>query len=503
MKNRIKIDVLLSGFGQASADVFSVEPPCFYCGAPIDPESDHTYYYECSYNVKRYNVEKRMLENVEDSSGAKLVGKYKFKLPYCPQHIAPVKFFKTIDIIFLILGALTGLGLCISMYRSATNRDNLLVPFLGAMICVPPLFVLFGLGLKKIITLFIPKLKDYPLRSNGHYGIQINNVTLHMSDGPMLVPLTHMLSLSFSDPVAAQRFIEANLGGLKIKKGENLLKSTTPPVAREQLLKVQERAGGVGALVGGALAKDALRALRLQVEQLGTDYPRQHKPDLDPKLDKQLPWICWTLEEAANALERGVDRFGNLITTSQVCVGLRTLIRMVRDPGYLFVMELGHPGIARPLEQYMGQLEQIIEGVEGASATAASSGSRGVDTLVALCTEMGILSPDQYVDRAVEELRQEGESGSRALAMLVRELLACRSPKIEHVLRASGRVAAMPELLSAVGAVAGASELTEAPAQPRFTAEIMGGGRVGWTSGTHHSVVRTALEAQASLEGRD
>jgi hypothetical protein len=126
-----------------------------------------------------------------------------------------------------------------------------------------------------------------------------------------------------------------------------------------------------------------------------------------------------------------------------------------------------------------------------------------VETLVALCTELGILFPDQHVNQAVEELRREGEPGSRALAVLIRELMDCRSPKITYVLAAAGQATPTPELLDAVRAVAETSELTEAPANPRFTPEIIGGGRVGWTSGTYRAVVAKAHQAEALLEGHD
>ncbi|MGM0669047.1 MAG: hypothetical protein ACQET1_04960, partial [Gemmatimonadota bacterium] len=105
--------------------------------------------------------------------------------------------------------------------------------------------------------------------------------------------------------------------------------------------------------------------------------------------------------------------------------------------------------------------------------------------LAAICSRDDILDVDRHIDRAVGQMRTEGEPGSRALAALIRELLACRSPKIILVLQAARQVAPTNELISAVEAVARASELTEAPANPRFNPEIVGEGRVGWTSGTY------------------
>ena len=274
-----------------------------------------------------------------------------------------------------------------------------------------------------------------------------------------------------------------------------------PSAAKESLATEPVPASGVS---GAVLPNDALRAVRSRVERLGVDHPRQQRPGLDPKLDQQLPWISQTLEEAAKALESGLDPFGNPITDAQVVGGLRKLTQMVCDPGYLSAMDLGHPGITAPLKRCMDDLEAIVQGIEGTPATASPPpASKGVKTLFALCTELGILFPDQHVNQAVEELRREGESGSRALAVLIRELMDCRSPKITYVLAAAGQATTTPELLDAVRAVAEASELTEAPANPRFTPEIIGGGRAGWTSGTYRAVVAKALQAEELLKGHD
>jgi hypothetical protein len=113
------------------------------------------------------------------------------------------------------------------------------------------------------------------------------------------------------------------------------------------------------------LPNDALRALGIRVEQLGVDHPRQQRPGLDPKLDQQLPWISRTLEEAASALESGLDPFGNPITDAQVVGGLRKLTQMVCDPGYLMAMDLGYPGITTPLLRCMDNLERSPRASKG------------------------------------------------------------------------------------------------------------------------------------------
>lgn len=242
---------------------------------------------------------------------------------------------------------------------------------------------------------------------------------------------------------------------------------------------------------------DALRALGVAVEQLAVVHPRRAGAMVDPKLDLQLPWICRTLEEAASAFETGFDPFENPITNTQVLSGLGKLTEMVRDPAYLSAMEMGHPGIAAGLEHCM---DQLASWVQGAPKISAPSSSKGVETLVGLFTELGILFPDQHVSQAVEELKAEGEPGSDALAVLIRELLACRSPKITVALEVARKVVPTLDLIDAVRAVAHASELAEAPAHPRFTPEIAGDGRCGWTSGSYAVVVDSAFLTQERLE---
>ncbi len=279
---------------------------------------------------------------------------------------------------------------------------------------------------------------------------------------------------------------------------------------------------------------DALRALRSTVEQLAVAHPRREHAILDPNLDKQLPWISRTLDEAAGALESGIDPRGLRITNKQIANGLRKLQEMVRHPEYLTAMELGHPGIAKPLEQYMDQLDRIVGSIEGPSsmvarATELYSSSKGVATLIDLCNERGILfgdyrikfdayemyrqaihSPDyevrgaadamSFLRRAVDELRREGGSGSSALAVLVRELLRCRSPEMIYALVVVADVDPTADLLDALDAVSRSSERTEAPTEALFAPGMAGEGRIGWTN--HTQVVGMALKARAALENR-
>ena len=127
--------------------------------------------------------------------------------------------------------------------------------------------------------------------------------------------------------------------------------------------------------------------------------------------------------------------------------------------------------------------------------------SKGVQTLVELFTTRGILYPSEYMDRAAQELRKEKSSGSRALAGLITELLACRSKDIGSALIVAQEVSAVPELIEVVRSVASASETTSAPIDCSFTPEIAGAGKVGWTSGTYSEIKEMAVDTLDILSG--
>lgn len=128
--------------------------------------------------------------------------------------------------------------------------------------------------------------------------------------------------------------------------------------------------------------------------------------------------------------------------------------------------------------------------------------SKGIQTLVELCTpNSGILFPDEYIDQAIKDFMKEGISGSRALADLINELLACRSKGIKYALVVAQEVAAVPELIEAVRSVASAAETTDAPTYCRFTPEIVGIGKVGWTTGTYYDIKELARDTLDILSG--
>jgi len=74
----------------------------------------------------------------------------------------------------------------------------------------------------------------------------------------------------------------------------------------------------------------------------------------------QIPWIWRTLDEASEALTKARDPFGNPITSTQVEGGLKELVTYVRDPSYSTLIEMAYPGIDKPLQACMDELERIL-----------------------------------------------------------------------------------------------------------------------------------------------
>jgi hypothetical protein len=210
-----------------------------------------------------------------------------------------------------------------------------------------------------------------------------------------------------------------------------------------------------------------------------------------PQTRKQISWICTQLQAAANAMETGRDYLGNPITHEQIKDGMKKLIEIVTDQKYLTTMEIVYFDISNPLESLMNELLELIE-----PPREVATYSKGVETLVELWAPgRNIFLPhNSDYKRIAEELNEEGKSGSRALVALIGDLLACRSREITYALRVAEHVNPTPELIDVVSAVANASGLTAVPDRSPFTPEIVGGGQVGWTDGTHRLVVDLAQD---------
>jgi len=165
---------------------------------------------------------------------------------------------------------------------------------------------------------------------------------------------------------------------------------------------------------------------------------------------------------------------------------------------------LGELGTAEAVEPLKRALQDTNGYVQKAAKVAlkkmgVETHEKGIQTLEELCTEMGILDPMAYVNRAVEELKPHGADASRALAELIGELLDCRSPKITLVLMAAEQLQPTPELIEAVHSVKSARGLVRQPTQGRFSPEIAGRGQVGWTDGTEDRIRRFAAQVLEKL----
>jgi len=120
---------------------------------------------------------------------------------------------------------------------------------------------------------------------------------------------------------------------------------------------------------------------------------------------------------------------------------------------------------------------------------------KGIDLLIEICIRDDLFDTQSMWDEAVEDLKQHGEEGSRALASLLNELLRCRANMIGPVIAAAKKVAPVPELISALESIASASPLAPALAGARFKPQIAGMGQIGWTDGTAARIREMASEA--------
>jgi len=150
----------------------------------------------------------------------------------------------------------------------------------------------------------------------------------------------------------------------------------------------------------------------------------------------------------------------------------------------------------------MGIFDKLFGGGKKEKGRATNA-SKGIQTLMELFTTRGILYPSEYVKRAIKELKKEGTSGSKALADLINELLACRSEDIKSALIVAQEVPSVPKLVEAVRSVASAPETAIAPVDCPFTPEIIGEGKVGWTTGTHKEIRKLSRTTLDVLSGKN
>lgn len=114
--------------------------------------------------------------------------------------------------------------------------------------------------------------------------------------------------------------------------------------------------------MGMSKVVEELESLKTKVSKLQEKYPIKSLMSGSGVVSakKQIPWICRTLNETANALIKGIDPFGNPITKEQVKEGLKKLVEIVRGPDYITTMDIIYDGIGKPIVSCMDELEQII-----------------------------------------------------------------------------------------------------------------------------------------------
>jgi hypothetical protein len=120
--------------------------------------------------------------------------------------------------------------------------------------------------------------------------------------------------------------------------------------------------------------------------------------------------------------------------------------------------------------------------------------SKAIHTLIEVCSRNDLLD-DSLLNQAIKELKAEGTVGAQAVAALVHDLLAGRSAQIGNALWAASKLSPTAELVRAVQDVISAKPLISQTTSSRFTPEIVGGGRIGWTDGTASRVREVARDA--------
>lgn len=229
MKHRVNIEVPLSGINDKydiQPDTFTIKPPCFYCGKPISSTNDGYFNLRGDYKIKFWGLvqdtHKPRLGNVIDAHGNLVKGKYTLRIPYCSEHIKPVRTFTMIDSLSVISGTLLGIGWVALFGRKFLSSTPLILAFILIPILLAGLFYSLGTGIKSILPKLLPKLKDYASHKR-HYGICSHGVRV---DGGMEMeePITYWLKLAFCQPEGALRFLAA-VPEAKVVRGKRFLEN--------------------------------------------------------------------------------------------------------------------------------------------------------------------------------------------------------------------------------------------------------------------------------------
>lgn len=232
MRKRVKVEVPLSGLdpdGSVTTDNFIVNPPCIYCGDPVDPSQKHYYQHEGTYQIKFWGRARHsgtpMLGDVVDIHVNKTRGKYQVDLPYCPRHIKPISTFKIIEILLVLIGAALGFGAALLLYQNGIGDGLLMITLIIAPLLVGGLFYALSSAAKYLLKKSNPMLEDYPVK-DGHYGVCTHGVRV---DGgkPMKGPIRYYLELAFCSPEVAQRFL-ADVPEAEVVEGQAFFGKKAP-----------------------------------------------------------------------------------------------------------------------------------------------------------------------------------------------------------------------------------------------------------------------------------
>lgn len=231
MKHRVKIEVPLSGLndsGEIQTDTFTIQPPCFYCQKPLASHGNGFFEIEEDYPIKFWgyvqDTHKPRLGNMIDRYGNVVRGKYIIRIPYCPDHIKPVRTFTVIDTLSILFGLGLGIALTALFGSELLHGTSLVLAFILVPLITAGLTFSIGAGIKSILPRVSPKLKDYASHK-GHYGICSHGVRVRGGQ-EMTGPITYWLELAFCSPEGAERFLASNPSA-RVTQGERFLANSS------------------------------------------------------------------------------------------------------------------------------------------------------------------------------------------------------------------------------------------------------------------------------------
>lgn len=120
--------------------------------------------------------------------------------------------------------------------------------------------------------------------------------------------------------------------------------------------------------------------------------------------------------------------------------------------------------------------------------------------LPAINNEIFLSVVDTYLNDVVETLKKEGEKGLLALENLIKELLKCRNERITLPLAVAEKIHPSASLFETIKTVYSAPGLINGE-RGRFTPEIEGGGKIGWTDGTEEIVRKLSKRILKAYSG--